>query len=524
MTLSDTHPDRWRPDAATIRWAALLALIIGETQIILSFADHYQVRTALRAMFHLPLYHMFLAFAAYAVLIRVFAGARLPKLEVAPFSAGRLALHLAYAVGLEFALTPLWRFTSEHGHLAWIWVVIIGGYFLSWLACAVRPSDWVTTLKSHGPWMLAAAAAGAATLAVSWSFNRLWRPMAVLDLRCANLWLHLFLSHTVASPDKLLLGSRSFDVTIRSGCSGYEGMGLIACYVGAFLWLRRESLRLPAALVLIPLGMALSWLANTVRLAVLVLLGTYISPRLAIRGFHSQAGWILFTLLGISLVLLVERWGLFRRDRSESLPAAAALPYVVPFLVLLLAQMMSRAATAGFDYYYPLRIIVLGAVLFAFRRHYRSIFKLPSPRAYAVGLGIFVLWVALVKSGSAQAPTSALHGLPLLLWLGFRALGSSTVVPLVEELAFRGYLLRRLQSQEFDSVPVGRLSWPALVISSLAFGLLHQAWLAGVLAGLAYGLVLYKRESLTDAVCAHAITNLCLAVWILSFGAWGLWS
>jgi CAAX prenyl protease-like protein len=103
-------------------------------------------------------------------------------------------------------------------------------------------------------------------------------------------------------------------------------------------------------------------------------------------------------------------------------------------------------------------------------------------------------------------------------------LAASTTVPFAEELAFRGYLLRRLMAEDFETVPIGRFTWPALLLSSLAFGALHgERWLAGTLAGLIYGLAMARRGKLADAVVAHATTNALLAVWVLLSNQWQLW-
>jgi CAAX prenyl protease-like protein len=68
------------------------------------------------------------------------------------------------------------------------------------------------------------------------------------------------------------------------------------------------------------------------------------------------------------------------------------------------------------------------------------------------------------------------------------------------------------------------LTWSSVAISSLAFGLLHEQWLAGTLAGAAYAWATTRRGRLSDAVVAHAITNLCLSVQVLGWHQWSLWN
>jgi CAAX prenyl protease-like protein len=109
-------------------------------------------------------------------------------------------------------------------------------------------------------------------------------------------------------------------------------------------------------------------------------------------------------------------------------------------------------------------------------------------------------------------------------WLCCRVVGSVITVPIAEELAFRGFLIRRLVSADFEKVPATRFSWFAFLLSSAAFGILHQdRWLAGVIAGMLYALALYRRGELADAIVAHATTNALIAGYVLATGSWGLW-
>ena len=155
---------------------------------------------------------------------------------------------------------------------------------------------------------------------------------------------------------------------------------------------------------------------------------------------------------------------------------------------------------------------------------------LEPPAAFAVGAAVFIVWLALeprsaAASGHDAVPT-ALASLPrgwAIFWLTFRVLGSVIVVPLAEELAFRGYLMRRLIATDFQEVPLGQFSWFSFLVSSVLFGALHQRWLAGTLAGVFYALCLYRRGRLMDAVLAHAATNALIAACVLIMGKWSLW-
>jgi CAAX prenyl protease-like protein len=97
-------------------------------------------------------------------------------------------------------------------------------------------------------------------------------------------------------------------------------------------------------------------------------------------------------------------------------------------------------------------------------------------------------------------------------------------VPIAEELAYRGYLMRRLIQADFESLPFHAVRWPALALTAVVFGLAHGAlWLPGIVAGLAYGLLVIRCGRLGEAVAAHATTNALIAVSTLLWGQWQLW-
>jgi CAAX prenyl protease-like protein len=207
------------------------------------------------------------------------------------------------------------------------------------------------------------------------------------------------------------------------------------------------------------------------------------------------------------------------------------LPYVAPFVALLAAMMATAALSAGFDWLYPVRVLVVVPVFWLFRREYATLTWRWSWEAAAVGVGVFLAWLGLelglphVDAGpTLVSRLDALAPQWKVIWLVFRVVGSVVIVPVVEELAFRGYLTRRLISADVGSVPLGQFSWFSFVTSSVLFGALHGRWLAGILAGVAYALVFYRRRCLVDAIVAHAVTNGLIAATVLLGGQWGLWA
>jgi CAAX prenyl protease-like protein len=102
-------------------------------------------------------------------------------------------------------------------------------------------------------------------------------------------------------------------------------------------------------------------------------------------------------------------------------------------------------------------------------------------------------------------------------------------VPIAEELAFRGFLLRRLSISsgspaDFQAVDFRRVTYFAIATSSILFGLMHgERWFAGALAGVVYAMMARRRRSIGNAIAAHATTNALIAVYVLAGGNWQLW-
>jgi CAAX prenyl protease-like protein len=204
--------------------------------------------------------------------------------------------------------------------------------------------------------------------------------------------------------------------------------------------------------------------------------------------------------------------------------------------VLVASVMLTTALSpgAGFDALYPVRVVAVAATLWALRGAYgpwrwpwRGAWSWP---AVAIGVVVFAVWLALEPSHAAPAASAdvaaGLARLPRGLaagWLLLRVVGSVVTAPVAEELAFRGYLPRRLIAADFTTVAPGRFTWVSFLVSSAAFGVLHGRFLAGTIAGLFYALALYRRGRLGDAVLAHAVTNALIASAVLATGAWSLW-
>ncbi|MFL6588566.1 MAG: CAAX prenyl protease-related protein [Chthoniobacterales bacterium] len=181
---------------------------------------------------------------------------------------------------------------------------------------------------------------------------------------------------------------------------------------------------------------------------------------------------------------------------------------------------------------YPIQTILCGALLFWFWDEYEL--RAPRRAIFAIGLGlfVFVIWIA-PQQFLGFAPRlvgfdpEVFNGRPPLFWanLGARFLRLAVVVPLIEEIFWRGFLLRYLIKERFTSVTIGTFSWLSFWVVTLAFGFSHSRadWVAALITGALYNVVAYRTRSLSSCVISHALTNLLLGLWIMATRQWGFW-
>jgi CAAX prenyl protease-like protein len=186
-------------------------------------------------------------------------------------------------------------------------------------------------------------------------------------------------------------------------------------------------------------------------------------------------------------------------------------------------------------YLYPVNAITVGFLLYLFKKQYHELtFKdlanLPSTLlACGTGLLVFALWIKMDWTlGVANVP----HGFNPALLPGrdiqismtiFRIAGSVLVVPLMEELFWRSFLIRYIIDKDFDKVHMGTFSWSSFLLTVVLFGLEHNYILAGIMAGIIYNLVLYRTRSLAQCILSHIVTNLALAIYVVYTGKWQFW-
>lgn len=204
------------------------------------------------------------------------------------------------------------------------------------------------------------------------------------------------------------------------------------------------------------------------------------------------------------------------------------IPYVGPF-ALFMALTVAQPGEGFVPWLYPLKTLLVGASLLLLMKGFPPLNVRATGLAVAVGVAVFVLWVLpegmypLLGAPAVINPFDHLNAPWVYVWIGFRILGAGVVVAVMEELFWRGWVLRWIVHPNWQKVPMGTFTWPSFLLTSVLFAVEHHQWLVGLLAGVAYNLLLYRTKSLYACMVAHGVTNVALAAYVLATGEWGFW-
>jgi exosortase E/protease (VPEID-CTERM system) len=553
----------FKPRVPTLQMRlALLAGLFVLEKFCLNFLvdfDAAQAAQGAGAFVKLAQHDVFRFLVTLGIALAVFAYVRPPRqpgrfqaqLQSAPQSRW-LAAHAALflpLMPLSYALYRDWQPHVPFVLLAGLWLLFASLAMAAAFRAMAQWRVWVQAAGSLGElWVYACIAAAAATAAMHW-VQSLWKPTAQLTFHLVNGLLLPLIPALEADPAELTLWTGRFAVKIADQCSGLEGLGLMLVFASSWLLLFRREYRFPRALLLIPLGLLLVFALNVLRLAVLILIGHSGHPGIAIYGFHSQAGWIAFNCAAVGVVLASRRIAWLNRraaagdggsgkdaagsadhvqleDQGKSSNPTAA--YLGPFLAVLIAGTLAHTLSSGFEFLYPLRFVAGLAALLFYRKQLCDLKFGCTWRGPFVGAVAFALWMAAAHYllQPADMP-EALKSTPPAwrdAWIVCRAAAAILTVPAVEELAYRGFLMRRWLGAQFESIPFAAVRVPQLLLTSLLFGAAHGSmWLPGTLAGVLYGAVLIRTGRIGEAIAAHATTNALVALCVVVGSQWQLW-
>jgi exosortase E/protease (VPEID-CTERM system) len=418
--------------------------------------------------------------------------------------------------------------TPWAAYSAYLLLLAATGVSLAWIAAP--PGVWQSVIVQNFAKIAVAAVAGIIAVLAGNIFQTAWHQLSGVTLRVTYQILSLYEANVRVDYDARILSVGDFSVYVDSACSGYEGIGLVLVFLGLYLWVFKNSLRFPNALLLLPIGVITIWLLNSVRIAALVSIGAHTSPEIAIGGFHSQAGWITFLIVTISIMSTVPRLSFFAA-RGRAIPHRSSsdrliMAFLAPFMGLMAASIVTAAVAPYDEWFYGLKVVSVGLCLWVFRDVYRDLVARVDAFTLGVGAMVGVAWIvtapAAADGGEVGAWIAAQPAWLAAMWLTIRAIGSIIMVPIAEELAFRGLLHRWLISRNFETVDYATFSWLAFVVSSLLFGVMHQRWIAGAMAGAAFAVLMYRSGRLSDPIAAHMVANAMIVAWAIAAQDWSL--
>ena len=523
------------------RWWVFIALLLGEV-ILTSYAFNFptglpewfnpvtQAKVAAQAALLALVILLVIAWPARTTIFQVWSHAsRSHNWRTS------IGVNLALFATLLAATVAFSNLAAHASEPPWHWFALYCLLLLvtaTSLAVVAAPLTFWRWLVREMPSQVAIAAFSGALLVLAGRLSlEGWSSLAGATLRASHWILTLYETDVVLDVDRLILGVGDFQVLVLKECSGYEGIGLVTAFLAFYCWLMRHQLRFPHALLLLPVGIVIAWSLNALRIALLISIGRHVFPRHRPQRFpfagrmdrisrpsHRHHG-------GFGEDLILPRRTKARGADSETGQRVAART-TRPIhgadgdehhrLALRPARRMALFSESGRGGWHSMgvssRLWVAadrGLAAIDRRRHWHRN-RLGHDRS------------ARRERRDTRNLARSLPTWLVVLWLSCRAFGSVVLVPMAEELAFRGYLQRVLVSRDFNQVAPGQFTWLSFVVTSLLFGMMHQRWIAAALAGALYALLVYRTNRLSDAIAAHATSNLVIFICAVAARQWSL--
>jgi len=224
-----------------------------------------------------------------------------------------------------------------------------------------------------------------------------------------------------------------------------------------------------------------------------------------------------------------------------------AAPRVAPFALFMLFigfdellhffrnQGLINVSDTFFLFLYPVKISLVGLTLWLWRSAYteidaRDLLKFrASFISMITGIIVFVLWIwmiwpfAVFGNLTGFDPSIFVDDRLKYFMITVRLIGAVIIVPIMEELFWRSFLIRYLTGSSFTEIRIGQMTATSFIVTAVLFGLEHNLWLAGMTAGAAYNLLLLRTRSIAQCIIAHAATNALLGIYVLMTKQWFFW-
>ena len=213
---------------------------------------------------------------------------------------------------------------------------------------------------------------------------------------------------------------------------------------------------------------------------------------------------------------------------------ARILPFALYMLFVVVADLLERLGipAGALRWLYPIKIGAVALTLALYWRDYAELKgTLPGPKvalvAFAAGVAVLALWISLdapwmivgAAPGFDPRDGARIDWALVLARIG----GAALVVPVMEELFWRSFLMRWIESPDFEKLDPSQAGPKSFIITIALFGFEHNLWLAGIVAGGAYCVLYMRHRTLWSPILAHAVTNGLLGIWVLATGNWSYW-
>lgn len=221
-------------------------------------------------------------------------------------------------------------------------------------------------------------------------------------------------------------------------------------------------------------------------------------------------------------------------ESSPQVDLRRTLAYVLPFGIFIAFLALQQVVPVPQWIRFAVPLIAIAAIS---REALGT--RLVNPLA-SIGLGIAVcvMWVGpeilfpgyhqgwLFSNGVLGHPVSTATAAQKsdTIFIVFRILTSVITVPILEELFWRGWLMRWIVDRDFERIPLGTYDTQAFWVVAALFASEHGSfWDVGLLTGVIYNWWMIRTRSMWDCILMHAVTNGCLAWYVLHYDKWVYW-
>lgn len=207
-----------------------------------------------------------------------------------------------------------------------------------------------------------------------------------------------------------------------------------------------------------------------------------------------------------------------------------AFPYCFPFFLCMVLIALRDVPPLSVYILYPIQTIAVGGSILWVRNRLPSLRPSQWLLSGLVGVLGVVMWIGLDHLWIRHEPGIGFNPWKFdsaaVAWflIFFRVAGPTLVVPIMEEIFWRGFLMRYLIQEDFEKVRLGTYSHLSFIATTGMFAAIHgPQWPLGVAVGLLYGGWFVYTKNLGNIIVAHGVTNLLLGLYVLKTGEWWFW-